>query len=85
VKLGLTNSLYGGAFNSRLVNEFREDKVIPTAAQARERDALHGYFLSPPPFETTWCGVADGDFLRDGPNCAPCRFRNRNWPTRRIT
>jgi zinc protease len=45
IKLGLTNSLYGGAFNSRLVMNIREDKGYTysprsTAAPMRQ----HGYF-----------------------------------------
>jgi zinc protease len=45
VKLGLTNSLYGGAFNSRLVMNIREDKgytYSPRSGVSALR--LHGYF-----------------------------------------
>jgi zinc protease len=45
VKLGLTNSLYGGAFNSRLVMNIREDKgytYSPRSAVHPLRQ--HGYF-----------------------------------------
>jgi zinc protease len=45
VKLGLTNSLYGGAFNSRLVMNIREDKgytYSPRSAVNGLRQ--HGYF-----------------------------------------
>jgi zinc protease len=45
VKLGLTNSLYGGAFNSRLVMNIREDKgytYSPRSAVSALRH--HGYF-----------------------------------------
>ncbi len=44
-KLGLTNSLYGGAFNSRLVMNIREDKgytYSPRSAATALRQ--HGYF-----------------------------------------
>jgi zinc protease len=45
VKLGLTNSLYGGAFNSRLVMNIREDKGY-TYSPRSSVHALrqHGYF-----------------------------------------
>ena len=45
VKLGLTNSLYGGAFNSRLVMNIREDKGY-TYSPRSGLHALrqHGYF-----------------------------------------
>jgi zinc protease len=45
VKLGLTNSLYGGAFNSRLVMNIREDKGY-TYSPRSGINALrqHGYF-----------------------------------------
>src|SRR5258705_13260899 len=45
VKLGLTNSLYGGAFNSRLVMNIREDKGY-TYSPRSGAHALrqHGYF-----------------------------------------
>ena len=45
VKLGLTNSLYGGAFNSRLVMNIREDKGY-TYSPRSSVNALrqHGYF-----------------------------------------
>ena len=45
VKLGLTNSLYGGAFNSRLVMNIREDKGY-TYSPRSGVSALrrHGYF-----------------------------------------
>jgi len=45
IKLGLTNSLYGGAFNSRLVMNIREDKgytYSPRSAVNPLRQ--HGYF-----------------------------------------
>jgi len=45
VKLGLTNSLYGGAFNSRLVMNIREDKgytYSPRSGVTALRQ--HGYF-----------------------------------------
>src|SRR5271165_6499328 len=45
VKLGLTNSLYGGAFNSRLVMNIREDKgytYSPRSGVHALRE--HGYF-----------------------------------------
>jgi zinc protease len=45
IKLGLTNSLYGGAFNSRLVMNIREDKgytYSPRSAVHPMRQ--HGYF-----------------------------------------
>jgi zinc protease len=45
VKLGLTNSLYGGAFNSRLVMNIREDKgytYSPRSGVNAFRE--HGYF-----------------------------------------
>lgn len=45
IKLGLTNSLYGGAFNSRLVMNIREDKgytYSPRSAVNALRQ--HGYF-----------------------------------------
>ena len=45
VKLGLTNSLYGGAFNSRLVMNIREDKgytYSPRSSVHAMRQ--HGYF-----------------------------------------
>jgi len=45
IKLGLTNSLYGGAFNSRLVMNIREDKgytYSPRSAVSALRQ--HGYF-----------------------------------------
>jgi len=45
IKLGLTNSLYGGAFNSRLVMNIREDKgytYSPRSALHPLRQ--HGYF-----------------------------------------
>ncbi|HEY2352206.1 MAG TPA: pitrilysin family protein [Candidatus Acidoferrum sp.] len=45
IKLGLTNSLYGGAFNSRLVMNIREDKgytYSPRSAVHPLRQ--HGYF-----------------------------------------
>ena len=45
VKLGLTNSLYGGAFNSRLVMNIREDKgytYSPRSGVSAMR--RHGYF-----------------------------------------
>jgi zinc protease len=45
VKLGLTNSLYGGAFNSRLVMNIREDKgytYSPRSGVSALRQ--HGYF-----------------------------------------
>jgi zinc protease len=45
VKLGLTNSLYGGAFNSRLVMNIREDKgytYSPRSGVSALRE--HGYF-----------------------------------------
>src|SRR5437660_8556237 len=45
VKLGLTNNLYGGAFNSRLVMNIREDKGY-TYSPRSSVNALrqHGYF-----------------------------------------
>jgi predicted Zn-dependent peptidase len=45
IKLGLTNSLYGGAFNSRLVMNIREDKGYTYSPGSRV-NALreHGYF-----------------------------------------
>jgi len=45
LKLGLTNSLYGGAFNSRLVMNIREDKGY-TYSPRSSVNALrqHGYF-----------------------------------------
>jgi zinc protease len=45
IKLGLTNSLYGGAFNSRLVMNIREDKGY-TYSPRSAVNALrhHGYF-----------------------------------------
>src|SRR6266446_4831505 len=45
IKLGLTNSLYGGAFNSRLVMNIREDKgytYSPRSGVSSMRQ--HGYF-----------------------------------------
>src|SRR5205809_7852486 len=37
VKLGLTNSLYGGAFNSRLVMNIREEKGYTYSPRSEER------------------------------------------------
>jgi zinc protease len=45
IKLGLTNSIYGGAFNSRLVMNIREDKgytYSPRSSASPMRQ--HGYF-----------------------------------------
>src|SRR5258708_6160732 len=45
IRLGLTNSLYGGAFNSRLVMNIREDKgytYSPRSSVYPQRQ--HGYF-----------------------------------------
>jgi zinc protease len=45
VKLGLTNSLYGGAFNSRLVMNIREDKGYTyTPRSSVHALRQHGYF-----------------------------------------
>jgi zinc protease len=45
VKLGLTNSLYGGAFNSRLVMNIREDKGYTYSPRSGVRALRqHGYF-----------------------------------------
>src|SRR5216683_552634 len=45
VKLGLTNSLYGGAFNSRLVMNIREDKGYTYSPRSGVNALLqHGYF-----------------------------------------
>jgi zinc protease len=45
VKLGLTNSLYGGAFNSRLVMNIREDKGYTYSPRSGVHALLqHGYF-----------------------------------------
>ena len=38
-RLGLANSIYGGAFNSRLVMNIREQKGTPTAPAAASRVA----------------------------------------------
>jgi zinc protease len=45
VKLGLTNSLYGGAFNSRLVMNIREDKGYTYSPRSGVHGLRqHGYF-----------------------------------------
>jgi zinc protease len=45
VKLGLTNSLYGGAFNSRLVMNIREDKGYTYSPRSSVHSLRqHGYF-----------------------------------------
>jgi zinc protease len=45
VKLGLTNSLYGGAFNSRLVMNIREDKGYTYSPRSSVSPLQqHGYF-----------------------------------------
>src|SRR5579863_5955651 len=45
VKLGLTNSLYGGAFNSRLVMNIREDKGYTYSPRSGVNPLRqHGYF-----------------------------------------
>ncbi len=45
VKLGLTNSLYGGAFNSRLVMNIREDKGYTYSPRSSVNAfRQHGYF-----------------------------------------
>jgi zinc protease len=45
VKLGLTNSLYGGAFNSRLVMNIREDKGYTYSPRSSVHPLRqHGYF-----------------------------------------
>jgi predicted Zn-dependent peptidase len=45
VKLGLTNSLYGGAFNSRLVMNIREDKGYTYSPRSGVNAfRQHGYF-----------------------------------------
>jgi zinc protease len=45
VKLGLTNSLYGGAFNSRLVMNIREDKGYTYSPRSGVHALRqHGYF-----------------------------------------
>jgi predicted Zn-dependent peptidase len=45
VKLGLTNSLYGGAFNSRLVMNIREDKGYTYSPRSSVNPLRqHGYF-----------------------------------------
>jgi zinc protease len=45
VKLGLTNSLYGGAFNSRLVMNIREDKGYTYSPRSGVHPLRqHGYF-----------------------------------------
>ena len=45
VKLGLTNSLYGGAFNSRLVMNIREDKGYTYSPRSGVHSLRqHGYF-----------------------------------------
>ena len=45
IKLGLTNSLYGGAFNSRLVMNIREDKGYTYSPRSSVNAFLqHGYF-----------------------------------------
>jgi zinc protease len=45
IKLGLTNSLYGGAFNSRLVMNIREDKGYTYSPRSSAHPLRqHGYF-----------------------------------------
>ena len=45
IKLGLTNSLYGGAFNSRLVMNIREDKGYTYSPRSSVNPLKqHGYF-----------------------------------------
>ena len=45
IKLGLTNSLYGGAFNSRLVMNIREDKGYTYSPRSSVNPLReHGYF-----------------------------------------
>jgi len=45
VKVGLTNSLYGGAFNSRLVMNIREDKGYTYSPRSGVHALRqHGYF-----------------------------------------
>ena len=45
IKLGLTNSLYGGAFNSRLVMNIREDKGYTYSPRSSVHPLRqHGYF-----------------------------------------
>jgi zinc protease len=45
IKLGLTNSLYGGAFNSRLVMNIREDKGYTYSPRSGAHPLRqHGYF-----------------------------------------
>jgi len=45
LRLGLTNSLYGGAFNSRLVMNIREDKGYTYSPRSSVHTLrLHGYF-----------------------------------------
>ena len=45
IKLGLTNSLYGGAFNSRLVMNIREDKGYTYSPRSSVNSLRqHGYF-----------------------------------------
>jgi predicted Zn-dependent peptidase len=46
LKLGLTNSLYGGAFNSRLVMNIREDKGYTYSPRSSVHPLVHHGFFS---------------------------------------
>jgi len=80
IKLGLTNSLYGGAFNSRLVMNIREDKGYTySPAAASIRCANMAISLFPPRFATTSSPRHLRKFSMSSINCALFRFPSRSW------
>ncbi len=65
IRLGLTNSLYGGAFNSRLVMNIREDKGYTYSPRSSVNPLRqHGYFSVSAAVRNEVV-VVDRDFLRN--------------------
>ena len=75
VKLGLTNSLYGGAFNSRLVMNIREDKGYTySPAAACIRCASTDIFPCPPRCATKWWLLPSPKCFTKWTSCVRCPF-----------
>jgi zinc protease len=87
LRLTLANSIYGGAFNSRLVMNIREQKGYTYSPRSGAHPLRqHGYFsISARPCATTWWPPRSPKFSTRSTGCARSPLARKNWPTRATT
>jgi len=85
IKLGLTNSLYGGAFNSRLVMNIREDKGYTYSPRSGVHALRqHGYFSVSAAVRNDVVAASLTEMFMKWTNCGPSRCPYQSSLTRRI-